>query len=153
MTVEMIMYAALILPWFTLLLASSEVRRKYMPVTIFTALLMTIIFQVAYTYKWWVIYKQIVPWGYMIDVSFAYGVFLIGTFWIFRFTSHKFLLYMVVNLALDAIMAFITLPLLGVLGIAVYKNISAWQYFLVMYGLSFIIYGYHRWQQKIYKPV
>ncbi|WP_101845446.1 hypothetical protein [Halobacillus sp. Marseille-P3879] len=153
MTVEMIMYAALILPWFTLLLASSEIRRKYMPVTIFTALLMTIIFQVAYTYKWWVIYKQIVPWGYMIDVSFAYGVFLIGTFWIFRFTSHKFLLYTFINLALDAIMAFITLPLLGVLGIAVYKNISAWQYFLVMYGLSFIIYGYHRWQQKIYKPV
>lgn len=51
-----------------------------MPVTIFTSLLMTIIFQIAYTYKWWTIQEQIVPWGFMIDVSFAYGIFTVGTF-------------------------------------------------------------------------
>ncbi|GGJ77858.1 hypothetical protein [Virgibacillus salexigens] len=150
MTDKIILFAALVLPWFTLPLTSSQKRKKYMPVTIFTSLLMTIIFQIAYTYKWWIIHEQIVPWGYMIDVSFAYGIFAVGTFWIFRFTSHKFLLYIVVNLMLDAFMAYITLPLLGILGVATYKNISPWQYFLVMFGLSFIIYIYHKWQQKKY---
>ncbi|WP_197431686.1 hypothetical protein [Lentibacillus sp. JNUCC-1] len=142
------MFSLLILPWFTLLLSDSKTRKTYMPVTVFTTLLMTIIFQIAYTYKWWVIHKQIVPWGYMIDASFVYGLFLIGTFWIFALTSHRFLLYTIVNLAMDAVMAFGVLPLLGVLGIAEYRNISAWQYFLVIYALSFVIYAYHRWQQS-----
>lgn len=149
--VEIIMFAALILPWFTLFFSNPEERKKYMPVTIFTSLLMTIIFQIAYTYQWWIMHKQIVPWGYMIDVGFVYGVFAVGTFWIFRFTSHNFLLYIAVNMVMDAFMAFIALPLLGVLGIATYENISPWQYFLVTFGLSFIIYLYHGWQQKIYK--
>lgn len=48
-------------------------------------------------------------------------------------------------------MAFIVLPLLNVLGIATYKNILPWQYFLVIFVLSFIIYIYHKWQQRIYK--
>jgi len=147
---KIILFAALILPWFTLLFTNPRTRKKYMPVTIFTSLLMTIIFQIAYTYKWWIIYEQIVPWGYMIDVSFAYGIFSVGTFWIFKWTSHKFMLYTIVNLIMDVIMAFITLPILSVLGIATYKNISPWQYFLVMFGLSFVIYGYQKWQQKIY---
>ncbi|MFD2761625.1 hypothetical protein ACFSUO_11745 [Lentibacillus juripiscarius] len=148
---KIIMFAILILPWFTWFFTSPETRKKYMPVTIFTSLLMTIIFQIAYTYKWWIIHEQIVPWGYMIDVSFVYGIFSVGTFWIFRLTSHKFILYTAVNLIMDAFMAFVTLPLLGVLGIATYENMSPWQYFLVMFGLSFVIYGYHKWQQKIYK--
>lgn len=147
---KIILFVALILPWLTLFFTNSRTRKEYMPVTIFTSLLMTIIFQIAYTYNWWIIYEQIVPWGYMIDVSFTYGIFLIGTFWIFRWTSHKFMLYAIVNLIMDAIMAFIALPTLSVLGISTYKNISSWQYFLVMFGLSFVIYGYHKWQQGIY---
>ncbi|TRM10940.1 hypothetical protein FH966_03945 [Lentibacillus cibarius] len=148
---KLIMFAALILPWLTLFFTNSQTIKRYMPVTIFTSLLMTVIFQIAYTYKWWVIYKWIVPWGYMIDISFVYGIFTVGTFWIFRLTSHKFPLYIIVNLIMDAAMAFIALPFLGVLGIARYENIAPWQYFLVMFGISFIIYGYHKWQQKIYE--
>ncbi|MBP1914483.1 hypothetical protein [Lederbergia galactosidilytica] len=149
--VHIIMLATLILPWFTLFFSNPEERKRYMPVTIFTSLLMTIIFQIAYTYEWWILHKQIVPWGYMIDVSFAYGIFAVGTFWIFKFTSQKFPLYAALNLITDAFMAFIVLPLLNVLGIATYKNILPWQYFLVIFVLSFIIYIYHKWQQRIYK--
>ncbi len=56
-----------------------------------------------------------------------------------------------IDLITDAFMAFIVLPLLNVLGIATYKNILPWQYFLVIFVLSFIIYIYHKWQQRIYK--
>lgn len=145
------MFSSLLLPWFTLFFATSDSRKKYMPVTIFTSLLMTIIFQIAYTYKWWVIHEQIVPWGYMIDVGFAYGVFAVGTFWIFKLTSHKFILFVIVNLIMDALMAYLVLPLLGKLEIAEYKNISPTHYLVVIFTLSFIIYGYHKWQEKIFK--
>ncbi|WP_273122596.1 hypothetical protein ACNRWW_05010 [Metabacillus sp. HB246100] len=148
---KVFMFSSLLLPWLTLFFATSDSRKKYMPVTIFTSLLMTIIFQIAYTYKWWIIHEQIVPWGYMIDVGFAYGIFAVGTFWIFKLTSHKFILFVIVNLIMDALMAYLILPFLGKLEIADYKNISPTQYLGVMFALSFIIYGYHKWQEKIFK--
>ncbi|KMJ55429.1 hypothetical protein AB685_27265 [Bacillus sp. LL01] len=147
---KIILFVTFLLPWLSLLFASKETIKTYMPVTIFTSLLMTIIFQIAYTYEWWVIYQYIVPWGYMSDVSFTYGIFAIGTFWIYVFTSHKFPLYVGVNLVTDAAMAFGVLPLLGVMGIAEYKNILPGQYFLVIFALSFVIYVYHKWQKGIF---
>ncbi|MGG4549890.1 hypothetical protein ABER02_19270 [Rossellomorea marisflavi] len=152
MTIKIILFIAFLLPWISLFFAKGSTIRKFMPVTIFTCLLMTIIFQIAYTYDWWVIHEYIVPWGYMIDVSFAYGVFAIGTFWIFRFTHHYFFLYIVTNLVMDAFMCFLALPLLDKLGIASYKNITSWEYFLVIFALSFVVYFFHKWQEKIFSP-
>lgn len=83
MTAKVILYISLFLPWFTLLFAKKQRIKKYIPVIILTCLLMTIIFQIAYQYNWWVIHTYIVPWGYMIDVSFAYGLFPVGTFGFF----------------------------------------------------------------------
>ena len=151
MTAKVMLFIAFFLPWFSLFFASSKTIKRFMPVTILTCLLMTIIFQIAYTYKWWIIHQYIIPWGYMIDVSFAYGIFAVGTFWIFRFTSHKFILYTTVNFLMDAFMCFAALPLLSLLGIAEYDKISPWQYLLVIYGLSFIIYAYQKWQETIFK--
>lgn len=81
MGIRMLLYLLLFLPWITLGLANKQTIKRYMPVTIFSSFLMTILFQVAYQYDWWTIHKYIVPWEYMIDVSFAYGVFAVGTFW------------------------------------------------------------------------
>ncbi|MCP1161278.1 hypothetical protein [Bacillus infantis] len=150
MTARIILFVISLLPWISLFFVSKKTIKRYMPVTIFTSFLMTIIFQIAYTYKWWVIYEYIVPWGYMIDVSFAYGVFAVGTFWIFILTSHNLKLYLIVNLIMDVVMCYITLPFLNKMGIAEYKNISPWQYLLVIYGLSLMIFVYHNWQKQIF---
>ncbi|MCM3031242.1 MULTISPECIES: hypothetical protein [unclassified Niallia] len=151
MTAKMILYISLLLPWFSLLFANKKRIKKYIPVIILTVFLMTIIFQIAFHYKWWIIHTYIVPWGYMIDVSFAYGLFPVGTFWIFYFTSSRFIIFTITNIIMDTLMAFAVLPGLSKLHIAEYKGIAPWQYFLIMYGLSFIIYGYYVWQQRIYK--
>ncbi|WP_174734312.1 hypothetical protein [Mesobacillus harenae] len=150
MSLKVIQFIVFLLPWASLFFTSQKVIRRFMPVTILTAFLMTIIFLFAYSYEWWVIEKYIIPWGNIIDVSFAYGLFGVGTFWIFRFTYDKFLLYAFVNLLMDAFMCFVGLPLLGKLGIAHYKNLEPWQYFLIIYTLSFVIYAYHKWQEKIF---
>jgi hypothetical protein len=152
MTARILLFIGFLLPWFTLFFARSETIRRFMPVTIFTCLLMTIVFQIAYTYDWWEIHEYIVPWGYMIDISFAYGVFAVGTFWIFRFTYHRFSLFILINFILDAFTCYVALPLLTILGIAEYKNIAPWQYLLIIFSLSFIIYYYQKWQEKIFSP-
>ncbi|ALC90582.1 hypothetical protein AM500_12885 [Bacillus sp. FJAT-18017] len=149
--IKFLQYAALIVPWFSLGFTTSANRKKYMPVTIFGALIMTVVFQIAHQYDWWVIKKSIVPWGYMSDVTFIYGLFAVGTFWIFRFTSDKFPMFIILNAVMDSLMSFVILPLLGTLGIAHYKNISPWQYFLVIFGISFLLWIYHKWQEKIFK--
>ncbi|WP_175989174.1 hypothetical protein [Bacillus sp. Marseille-Q1617] len=152
MTAKILLFIGFLLPWFSLFFAKPHTIRRFMPVTIFTCLLMTIVFQIAYTYDWWEIHEYIVPWGYMIDVSFAYGLFAVGTFWIFRFTCHRFQLYLLVNIIMDVFMCYAALPLLDVLGIASYQNITPWQYLLVIVGVSIIIYFYHKWQEKVFAP-
>ncbi|GLG01234.1 hypothetical protein Alches_12730 [Alicyclobacillus hesperidum subsp. aegles] len=152
MGIKMLLWLLLVLPWVTLVFLDKDTVKRYMPVTIFTCLLMTIIFQIAYTFKWWTIYQYIVPWGYMIDVSFAYGIFAVRTLWIFHLTSHKFCLYVITNVVIDAFFAFIALAImLPSFGIGAYNLLQPWQYFLVIFALFFIIYGFHIWQQGIFK--
>lgn len=152
MGIKTLLWILLLLPWVTTFFLEKNTVKRYMPVTIFTCLLMTIIFQIAYTFKWWTIYQFIVPWGYMIDVSFSYGIFAVGTLWIFRLTSHKFWLYVVTNAIVDAIFAFGVLAMmLPGLGIGAYNRIQPWQYFLVIFALSFVIYGFHMWQKGVFK--
>ncbi|WP_166244342.1 hypothetical protein [Paenibacillus turpanensis] len=149
---QIILYVLLFGPWISLFWAKKGSVRRYMPVTIFTSFLMTIVFQIAYTYDWWTIHSYIVPWGYMIDVSFAYGLFAVGTFWVFYFTSQRFWLYSLTNLALDSFFCFVGFPGLQYFGIASLNNITTWQYLIVIYAVSMIIYVYHRWQSKIFTP-
>lgn len=152
MGIKTIMWILLLAPWVTVFFLDKDTVKRFMPVTIFTCLLMTIIFQIAYTFHWWTIFQSIVPWGYMIDVTFAYGLFAVGTLWIFRLTSHKFWLYVITNAVADFIFAFgILAIMLPGLGIAKYNTMHPWQYFLVIFALSFVIYGFHRWQQGVFK--
>ncbi|AVD54498.1 hypothetical protein CKF96_02945 (plasmid) [Priestia filamentosa] len=51
MTAKIVLFICLILPWFTLFFASSRTIKRFMPVTIFTCFLMTIIFQIAFFSK------------------------------------------------------------------------------------------------------
>jgi hypothetical protein len=148
---RILLYIALILPWFSLFFIRKSTIKRFMPVTIFTALLMTIVFQIAYTYDWWVIHEYIAPWGYMVDVSFAYGVFAVGTLWIFILTHHSYVKYLITNMVFDGFFSFFVFDILDKLGIGTIKNLKEWQYFLIMLLVSVIIYIYFRWQDTIWK--
>jgi hypothetical protein len=72
---KFIMWSFLIVPWLSLLLLKREVVKRYMPVAIFTALLVTI-------------YNELGP-SLITFVPFVYGGFLVGTIWFFYFTFGK----------------------------------------------------------------
>lgn len=103
---KIILWSSLILPWLSLFFMKKESIKRYMPVAIFVSLLVTILFEVAYTFKWWVMLDKIAPWGNITNVAFTYGTFLVGTIWIFYFTYRKFWAYMVTNILIDGIFAF-----------------------------------------------
>jgi hypothetical protein len=101
------LWTSLVLPWISLVFIKKETIKRYMPVAIFVSLLVTIIFEMAHVFKWWVMLDGLAPWGYITNVSFVYGTFLVGTIWIFYFTFHNFWLYLVTNIAIDGLFAFV----------------------------------------------
>lgn len=147
--VKILLILTFVLPWLALIWADKNTIKRYAPVVVFTGLIMTIIFEIAYTYNWWTIHEYFTTWGYITDTSFAYGLFMIGTFWIFYFTYRYFWLYVLVNAIFDLFMGFVGMTLLDMLSVATMHTITKWQYSIVMFCISFVIYGYQRWQETI----
>lgn len=126
-----------------------------MPVTILTALITTMLFVIAYTYGWWTLHKDILlPLGYIVNISFTYGSYIIATFWIFYLTSHNFWLYILTQLIVNGFWAFIGLRWIvdRWLGVATFE-IKNWQFFLLEIVAVLILYVYHHWQKKIFFPL
>lgn len=147
---KIMLWSFLILPWPTLLFLGKESIKRYMPVAVFVSLLVTILFEAAHALKWWVMIDQIVPWGYITNVSFVYGIFLVGTIWIFHFTFRNFWIYLVTNVIIDGLFAFV---LNNFFEGRIYRlvNFNELQVFLLMIGLALTIYVYHRWQEQIFQ--
>ncbi|HZG86152.1 hypothetical protein [Paenibacillus sp.] len=147
---KIMLWAFLIAPWPTLFFLSKETVKRYMPVAIFVSLLVTILFEAAHALKWWVMIDRIVPWGYITNVSFVYGVFLVGTIWIFHLTYRNFWLYMATNVVIDGVFAFV---LHHFFEGRIYKlvNFNEFQVFLLMVGLALTIFLYQKWQEGIFK--
>lgn len=148
---QSLLWTALIVPWLTLFFMRTENIKRYMPVSIFASLLVTVLYEIAYTYNWWELNEYLVPWGYITNVSFVYGAFPVGTVWIFCFTYRNFKVYMVTNIIVDAVFAFGILQLTGWMGIDEFINLPKWGVFLIMLFLALIIYLYQRWQEGIFK--
>jgi len=149
MTVKLLLWIAWLVPWFSLLFLKQDVVKRYMPVSVFTALLVTIVFEIAYALRWWELTEWIVPWGFITNVSFVYGLFVVGTIWIFYFTYRNFWLFLAVNAAVDALQAFV---FDGLFEGRVYRlvRVNDFHVFLLMVGIAFVIYGYQRWQEGIF---
>lgn len=146
MMIKTMQWLILFLPWLTLFAARKGFVRRLMPSVVFTCLTVTIVFIMGYTFKWWTIHEYIVPWGNIVDVSFTYGIFAVGTFWIFYFTGRSFLLFVLVNALVDAIFSFAILPLMERIKIITMGSMPLWQTYLLNLTVMLIIYAYHRWQ-------
>ncbi|MDC3413641.1 hypothetical protein NC797_08775 [Aquibacillus sp. 3ASR75-11] len=148
---QVLLWIGLIAPWFTLFFMKTDSIKRYMPVSVFVSLLLTIIYEIAYTFEWWTLKVYIVPWGFITNVTFVYGIFLIGTIWIFHFTYRNFKVYLITNSIVDAIFAFGFLQLTEWLGVDEFVNLPLWGAYLIMLSLAFIIYFYQRWQEGIFR--
>ncbi|WP_309118899.1 hypothetical protein [Paenibacillus sp.] len=149
MTDKFLLWIALVVPWFSLFFLKKNVIKRYMPVAVFTVLIVTVVFEIAHALKWWKMLEWIVPWGYITNVSFVYGTFAVGTIWIFFFTYRNFWMYLATNAAVDALQAFVFDNLFEG---RVYRlvRLNDVHVFLLMMGISLIIYVYQKWQEGIF---
>ncbi len=124
-----------------------------MPVAILASFLMLLYNLIAYNQKHWEIKVAILP---LLKPAFASGVlggFLIITIWIFHYTYGRFWVYVITNIVLDFM--FTVFPIHYILQekLGVYQliNITPWGRLSLLVSLSIVIYGYHMWQESIFK--
>jgi hypothetical protein len=147
---KFILLAMLILPWLTLFFINKHSMKRFMPVAILASLLVTIIFEIGYVYDWWKVQVEIAPWDEITSVSLTYGVFLVGTIWIFHFVfDRKFWVYMITNILVDGFYSFIALNILIRFGIYKLVNMGNLGIFMLMTFLAVIIYPYQKWQDSL----
>jgi hypothetical protein len=149
---KLILWLMLIIPWLSLIFINKHSLRRFMPVAILASLLITVILEMGYVYDWWTIIGKIAPWEQFITIPLTYGVFLVGTIWIFHFTFDKsFLVYILTNALIDAFYAFVFLNMLIYFRVYELERMGNFGIFMLIFPLAFIIYAYQRWQDKIMK--
>ncbi|UJF33925.1 hypothetical protein [Paenibacillus hexagrammi] len=149
MYAKVLMWGMLLIPWISLFFLKPASIRRFMPVSILGALLVTIVFEIAHAFRWWTIFDKatIVPWGYITNTAYTYGFFLIGTLWIFKLTYHRFWLFIVTDLVINGGFQFVVDPLFVRAGFYRLDNIRHWQIFLLMTGIGLMLYLYQMWQE------
>lgn len=154
MAAKITLWIVLIVPWFSLFFLDKEHIKRFMPVGILASFLMVLYNLIAFNLNHWVINVNILPWLKPAFASGVLGGFLIITIWIFNFTYGRFWVYLATNIVLDFMFAVFPLHFVfqNVLGIYQLVQISPWGRFIIFVTLSVIIYGYHMWQEGIFKP-
>ena len=152
MHIKWIQWTMLLLPWATLLLAGKDARKRYMPVVLMSVLIMTIVSVIGYVNQWWSLERYILaPFGKIVDPSYIYGIFAIGTFWIFYFSSRKLWVYLAVNLAINLPFNFGIVPLMDRMGIVTMLKLPLWGGFAIDMAVSLLLYAYFKWQDAAFR--
>ncbi|MBN8192646.1 hypothetical protein JI667_10810 [Bacillus sp. NTK074B] len=154
MSVKIILWLILIIPWLSLFLLNRKNVKRFMPVGIFASFLMVLYNLIAYNLEHWVINVSIIPALNPAFVSGVLGAFLVVTIWIFTYTFGHFWKYLLVNVIADFIFAvypfhYILQDVLGVYQLIGISSLGRWCLFVI---LSVFIYGYQLWQEEVLYP-
>ena len=145
-----VMWALFIIPWLSLFLMDRMALRKYMPVALLATVLNTIIYQMAWTFDWWKYKITLFSWDKVAQVHTVYGVFLVGTIWVFRWTYGRFWVYLLVNLGIDLIYAYGFRALWRAMEITTGGNLPAIGSLSIMLSIAVLLYGYQMWQDNVF---
>jgi hypothetical protein len=146
---QVISWMFFLLPWVLLLPLNSSRVKRFAPAGLFSALFITIIFQVAEKWNWWTVTNNLF---FLTNISsFVYGFLIVATIFVFYFTYPSFLLYMMVNFIIDAMQAFIISPFIFIKsGLYDFHKINAFGLFLLMILVATLNYFYQRWQDTAF---
>ncbi|MFC0559408.1 hypothetical protein [Halalkalibacter alkalisediminis] len=145
---ELTIRLILFLPWFTILFMKKEFIKRYTPVATFSALLVTLHGELAYTQEWLTQNVKITD-VFITFLPFTFGLFLVGTIWIFAVTFGRFWLFLFVNIVIDIVFAFgihrfIMVPQ-GIVEELKHGSFEVFTAFLVM---AIILYLYQMWVEE-----
>jgi len=142
------LWGTIILPWLTFPLLNKGEIKRYMPVALLGSLLATIVAEVAVSLHWWIVKDNIFPFHNI--APYIYGVFPVGIIWIFKYTKKHFVVFMLVNAALDFVLSYFVLRYTAQSGILAVPdlNSASLRLFMVCMTEAVILYFYQLWQEE-----
>lgn len=137
-----IMWALLIIPWFSLWLIDAKRLKRYAPIVLFGVSLTLIVSEIAYFQRWWEVREYLFPFGKISPSYFLLGIFPVATMWILYFTYERFSLYFLTNVAADFLFAYPLYTLAEKFGYYELVRFAKWQHWLVLIAMALIIYAF-----------
>ncbi|WP_156142330.1 hypothetical protein [Rossellomorea aquimaris] len=155
MSVKMILWLILIIPWITLFFLKKREIKRFMPVGILASFIMVLYNLVAYNHQHWKINVSIIPSLNPAFVSGVLGAFLVVTIWIFTYSFGHFWKYLLVNIVADFMFAVFPFHYLLQEKLQIYQlvTISPWERWGLFVAISVVIYGYQVWQEEGLEPI
>ncbi|MFA9455975.1 hypothetical protein ACERJO_04305 [Halalkalibacter sp. AB-rgal2] len=146
---QFVLWTLFLAPWVLLIFINQQVVKRYLPAALFGALIITIVFQIADNFNWWVIKENI----FILNVvtPFVYGAFLVGTVIILALTFQRFWLFIMVNLVIDAILSFVISPWFERIGLYQLQEMNAWGVYALTTIIAIFIYVYQKWQSSVFQ--
>jgi hypothetical protein len=150
MSIQIILWSMLIIPWLTLLFMKKEDVKRFMAVTLFAIVTGLLINDIAETLNLFIVRQTVFPLSH--TMPYALSLFPVATIWVFRFTYGRFWLYMTANLVLDLFFNLLIMPLILKMGILEQNNFSTYKGLLLTLVHAVLLYGYQLWQEDALGP-
>jgi hypothetical protein len=130
-----------LIPWLTIFFIPKNEFKKFTPVATFASLLVLVESILSVPFKWWTVKGGLLNKA-LNELSFIFGPFFVGTIWSFRFTFGKFWLYALINILMDAFLAFPANWVFQKLKVYKLVNFKPKHIFFTAISYALIIYGY-----------
>lgn len=131
----------ILISWGTVFFLPKKSFFKYLPVTLFSSIIILTEYLLGAPRNWWKAkggIKTVANNG----LTFTFGPYFIGNIWIFHLTYGKFWLYTLLNLIFDYILAYPLNAFFEKINLYKLKKIKPIHLFLLSLGYSFVNYGF-----------
>lgn len=145
---QVLLWSMFIVPWLSLFLMKKEDVKRFIPVALFTLSVSVIVTEIGITTGLWHIRENTFP--LTLIPTYTYGLFPVAAMWILRFTYGRFWIYLIIELVVNLIYAYILLPWIASRGILDF-NYHLISYFIAN-GQGMLLYLYQMWQEDDLVP-
>lgn len=137
----------ILISWATVVFLPKRTFFKYLPVTLFSSIIILIEYLLGGPRNWWSAkggIKTIANNG----LTFTFGPYFVGNLWIFRLTYGKFWLYTLLNLIFDFLLAYPLNAFFEKINLHKLRKIRPFHLFFLSLVYSFANYGFQLFLDK-----
>jgi hypothetical protein len=146
---KLIILLMTILPWLTVPFIGKKTLKRFLPGVIFMCLYVTAEGTLAERKKWWWFPYSVKP-NVLGEMPLILGSFLVGSFWILKYTYGKFSLYILVNIVIDSVFTYLALGWFKKIGYVSLVRLTKFQLSLLFMVKSILMYGFQYIYEKCF---
>lgn len=137
----------MVFTWFSLVFIGKKSIKRFLPASLFMAIIVRVVNIIAKKRQWWWWYEKIST-SVSGSFPFVWGPFFVSSFWILKYTYGNFIKYMGLNLLTHSAFTYALEPYLQKFGIASLVRMKKIQLMYVFMVLAFLLYGFQLVKEK-----